>query len=41
MDPYRYEGTDDKDGIENLEEIIDHARNNKNITLLVGNHDCS
>ena len=41
MDPYRYEGTNDKDGIENLEEIIDFAKNNRNVTLLIGNHDVS
>lgn len=41
MDPYSYEGFTDKQGIENLEEIIDFARNNNNVTLLVGNHDCS
>ena len=39
MDPYFYEGTTDKRGIENLEEIIDFARNNQNVQLLVGNHD--
>ena len=38
MDPYRYEGTSDENGIANLEEIFDYARNNKNVTLLVGNH---
>lgn len=41
MDPYSYEGTNDEDGIENLEEIIDFAKNNNNVTLLVGNHDVS
>ena len=41
MDPYDYEGFTDKHGIKNLQEIIDFARNNKNVTLLVGNHDCS
>ena len=38
MDPYDYEGFTDKHGIKNLQEIIDFARNNKNVTLLVGNH---
>lgn len=38
MDPYVYEGFTDKHGIKNLQEIIDFARNNKNVTLLVGNH---
>lgn len=41
MDPYYYENTHDEDGIINLKEIIDFARNNKNVSLLVGNHDCS
>lgn len=38
MDPYVDEGFTDKHGIKNLQEIIDFARNNKNVTLLVGNH---
>ena len=38
MDPYYYEGFHDENGIENLEEIFDFARNNKNVTLLLGNH---
>lgn len=41
MDPYRFEGTNDEDGIANLEEIFNFARNNKNVVLLAGNHDCS
>lgn len=41
MDPYHYEGTTDEQGVENLKEIFDYARNNKNVTLLAGNHDCS
>lgn len=41
MDPYKYEGTNDFDGIANLEEIFDYAKSNKNVTLLIGNHDCS
>lgn len=39
LDPYHYEGFSDAQGLENLEEIIEFARNNKNVTLLVGNHD--
>lgn len=38
MDPYWYEGTTDERGIENFKEIIDFAKNNANVTLLVGNH---
>lgn len=38
MDPYKFEGTNDMNGIANLEEIFDAARSNDNITLLAGNH---
>lgn len=41
MDPYYWEGNSDKQGIANLKEILDYAKNNKNVTLLCGNHDCS
>ena len=41
MDPYKFEGTNDVDGIFNLKEIFDFARSNDNVTLLAGNHDCS
>lgn len=41
MDPYSYEGHTDTQGINNLQEIIEYAKNNKNVTLLVGNHDCN
>ena len=41
MDPYHWEGFSDKEGIENLEEIFDYAKNNDNVKLLIGNHDCS
>ena len=41
LDPYSHEGTSDEDGIANLEEIIDFARCNNNVTLLSGNHDLS
>ena len=40
MDPYKFEGTNDEDGIENLREIFAFARSNDNVTLLAGNHDC-
>lgn len=39
MDPYSSENTSDEQGIANLEEIIDFAKQNNNVTLLVGNHD--
>lgn len=38
MDPYSNEDTSDEQGIANLEEIIDFAKQNSNVTLLVGNH---
>ena len=41
MDPYYWEGFTDEDGIEKLKEIIEFARNNKNVILLTGNHDAS
>ena len=41
MDPYRFEGTNDEEGIANLEEIFEFAKSNNNVTLLAGNHDCS
>jgi len=39
LDPYEYEGITDKHAIENFEEILDFAKSNDNVTLLVGNHD--
>lgn len=39
MDPYYWEGFTDEEGIEKLKEIIEFARDNKNVILLVGNHD--
>ena len=41
MDPYYWEGFTNEEGIVKLEEIFDFARNNKNVKLLVGNHDLS
>ena len=38
MDPYSSENTSDKQGIANLEEIIDFAKQNDNVILLEGNH---
>lgn len=39
MDKYWWEGTTDEEGIENLREIFDFARKNKNVILLAANHD--
>ena len=41
MDPYYWEGFSDEEGIANLEEIFEFARKNKNVILLIGNHDAS
>jgi len=41
MDPYWWEGFSDEEGIENLKEIFNFARNNKNVILLAGNHCCN
>jgi hypothetical protein len=38
MDPYYWEGFTDEEGIEKTREVFDFARNNKNVTLLTGNH---
>ena len=38
MCPYWWEGHSDEEGIENLKEIFNFARNNKNVILLAGNH---
>ena len=38
MCPYWWEGYSDEEGIENLKEIFNFARNNKNVILLAGNH---
>lgn len=39
MDPYEQDGTNNEEGIANLEEIFDFARWNDKVTLLTGNHD--
>ena len=40
MDPYDYEGIDYAQAIGNFKEIIEFANSHKNVTLLLGNHDC-
>ena len=41
-DPYSREGISDKKALDNMKEIIDFARSNKDrVTLLLGNHDLS
>lgn len=41
LDPYPHENISKERAIEVFEEILALARDNKNITLLLGNHDCS
>ena len=41
LDPYKWEGFTNEHGIENLREIFQFARENDNVTILVGNHDIS
>lgn len=38
--PYSNEGITHQDALENFKEIIDFAKNNDNVQLLYGNHDC-
>ncbi len=40
LDPYDFEGISAKEAVENFKEIIEIARNHRNIHLLIGNHDC-
>lgn len=39
VDPYEFEGITRKQAIENFKEIIDTAKNDERIHLLIGNHD--
>jgi len=39
VDPYNFEGISRKDAIDNFKEIIDIAKNDNRIHLLIGNHD--
>lgn len=39
IDPYPHEGISKKEAIDNFDEIIKTADENKNIILLIGNHD--
>ena len=39
LDPYSHEGISKKEAIDNFDEIIKIADENKNVILLVGNHD--
>lgn len=40
LDPYPDEGISVEEAIANFEEILDFAKSNKNVKLLLGNHDC-
>lgn len=39
VDPYEHEGISRRDAIENFEEIIEFAKNDNRVHLLIGNHD--
>lgn len=39
LDPYDFEGISKKSAIENFEEILETAKNDNRIRLLIGNHD--
>ena len=39
VDPYSHEGVTKEQAFENFKEIIDIARRNNNVHLLLGNHD--
>ena len=39
VDPYEFEGVSRQDAIDNFQEIIDVAKSNNRIHLLIGNHD--
>jgi len=39
VDPYRSEGITNDDALANFKEIIAYAKENSNVTLLLGNHD--
>ena len=41
LDPYEFEGITPDEAIEVFKEIIDFAKDNPNVTLLLGNHDCT
>ena len=42
LDPYQYEGINHKMALDNFKEIINFKKEHpKNVTLLIGNHDCT
>jgi len=40
LDPYGFEGINNKDAIENFTEILDYMETHDNASFLLGNHDC-
>ena len=40
LDPYTFEGISEEQAMDNFKEILDYTKNNKNVLLLIGNHDC-
>lgn len=41
LDPYPHEHIGNKKAIDNFKEILDTTKNKDNVTLLLGNHDCT
>lgn len=41
LDPYEYEGISTWQALDNFINILEFAEGNRNVQLLVGNHDCS
>lgn len=40
LDPYGFEGINNVQALDNFKEILEFAKANNNVTLLLGNHDC-
>lgn len=40
LDPYTFEGITEEQAMENFREILTYAKQNSNVHLLIGNHDC-
>lgn len=41
LDPYSFEGITKEEAVENFKEILEFVKSKPNITLLLGNHDCT
>ena len=40
LDPYGFEGINNRDAINNFTEILDYMNSHENASFLLGNHDC-